>query len=171
MKSIRMLAVIAFLAVMAITALAQDKPGVVSAAASKFAPLEGLPACSTLSVQRGDPTKGPATILIKATTGCKIPWHWHTATEGLIMVSGKAKVEMKDAPTATMAPGDYAYLPGKHQHQFTCVAACTFFAVTEGAFDIHYVDKDGNEIPPAQALKASPAKPAATKAAPKSDKK
>jgi quercetin dioxygenase-like cupin family protein len=171
MKSIRMLAVIAFLAVMAMTALAQDKPGIVSAATTKFGPLEGLPACLTLSPQRGDPTKGPAVILIKMTTGCKVPWHWHTANEGLMIVSGKGKLEMKGAAAAAMAPGDYAFLPGKHQHEFTCTAACTFFDVTEGVFDIHYVDKDGNEIPPAQALKASHAKPAATKAPAKTDKK
>jgi quercetin dioxygenase-like cupin family protein len=169
MKSIRMLAVLAFL--VAATTFAQDKPGVVSAATTKFGPLEGVPACLTLSPQRGDPTKGPAVILIKMTTGCKVPWHWHTANEGLMMVSGKGKLEMKDVAAHAMAPGDYAFMPGKHQHEFTCTAACTFFDVTEGAFDIHYVDKDGKEIPPAQALKASPAKSPSTKASPKSDKK
>ena len=77
-----------------------------------------------------------------------------------MFVSGKGKLEMRDAAASSVGPGDYAYLPGKHQHQFTCVAACTFFDVIDSAFDIHYVDKDGNEIPAADALKA-PAKPAA----------
>jgi quercetin dioxygenase-like cupin family protein len=146
---------------MALGAVAQDKPGVTTMAASKFAPLPGLPPCMTLSVQRGDPNKGPAVILAKFTSGCSVPWHWHTAGENLMIVSGRGKLEMKDAAATPVAPGDYVYLPGKHQHQFTCVSACTMFDSTEGPFDIHYIDKDGKEIPPEQALAAK--KPAAKK--------
>lgn len=152
----------------ALSSTAQDKAGVTTAAGSKFAPLAGLPTCLTLSAQRGDPTKGGAVILIKMTPGCKVPWHWHSASEALMMVSGKGKIEMKDATPASsaVAPGDYVYLPGKHAHEFSCATACTFFDVTEGAFDIHYIDKDGKEIPPDQAL-APAKKTTATKAAPK----
>lgn len=150
------------MAVVALSVAAQDKPGVTTAAGSKFGNLPGLPTCATLSVQRGDPTKGAAVILSKATAGCKVPWHWHTAAENLMIVSGKAKLEMRETAASSVGPGDYIYLPGKHQHEFTCTSACTFFIATEGAFDIHYVDKDGKEIPPDQAL--GPAKkPAATK--------
>jgi quercetin dioxygenase-like cupin family protein len=167
MNCIRRFAITAgLLAGVALSAAAQDnaKVGVTTLAGSKFGPLPGLPACATLSVQRGDPTKGAAVILIKMTSGCKIPWHWHTAAEALAMVSGKGKLEMKNGAMSmsSVSPGDYVYLPGKHVHQFTCLAACTFFDLTEGPFDIHYVDKDGKEIPPDQALKPA-AKPAATK--------
>ena len=152
---------------MGLCALSQDKAGVTTMAATKFAPLPGVPACMTLSAQRGDPTKGPAVILAKFTSGCSIPWHWHTAAENLMMVSGKGKLEMKDAAAASpVAAGDYVYLPGKHQHQFTCVSTCTMFDSTDGAFDIHYIDKDGKEIPPDQALatkKPATKKPAAAK--------
>ena len=146
---------------MALSAFTQDKAGVTSMAASKFAAFPGLPPCMTLSPQRGDPTKGPAVILAKFTAGCSVPWHWHTAAENLMIVSGKGRIEMKDAAAAPLAAGDYVYLPGKHQHQFTCVSACTTFLSIEGPFDIHYVDKDGKEIPPEQALAAK--KPAAKK--------
>ena len=145
-----------FLMIIALCGFAQDKPSVVTAAASKFGPLPGLPTCMTLSAQRGDPTKGAAVILIKMPAGCKVPWHWHTFGEGLMIVSGKGMIEMKNASPSAVAPGDYVYLPGKHPHQFTCSLACTFFDVTEGTFDIHYIDKDGKEILPEQAL--SPAK-------------
>jgi quercetin dioxygenase-like cupin family protein len=165
MNSVRRFALTAgLLAGLALSAMAQDKAGVTTAAGSKFGNLPGLPTCATLSVQRGDPTKGAAVILIKSTSGCKIPWHWHTSVESLMFVSGKAKLEMRNGAisVSSVSPGDYVYLPGKHVHQFTCIAACTFFDVTEGAFDLHYVDKDGKEIPPDQALKPA-AKPAATK--------
>jgi quercetin dioxygenase-like cupin family protein len=155
---------------MALSAFAQDKAGVTTLAKTKFQPLPGLPACMTLSAQRGDPSKGAAVILAKFTAGCTVPWHWHTAAENLMIVSGKGKIEMKDASApATLAPGDYVYLPGKHQHQFTCLSACTLFDATEGAFDIHYIDKDGKEIPPEQAL--PPAKKPATAGKPGMAKK
>jgi cupin domain len=102
---------------------------------------------------------------MKMTSGCVVPWHWHTASEHLIFVSGKGKAEMKGSPAAMLGAGDYVYLPGKMQHEFTCVAACTFYDSIDGAFDIHYVDKDGNEIPADQALKAGPAKSATKKGA------
>ena len=170
MKTVlRSVAMAALLAAVSMTTWAQDKAGVTTAASSKFAALPGLPTCATLSVQRGDPTKGAAVILAKATTGCLIPWHWHTTLESLMFVSGKAKIEMKGAAAAAAATGDYVYLPGKHQHQFTCVAACTFFIATDGAFDIHYVDKDGNEIPIEKAL--PPAKKPAAAGKPGAGKK
>ncbi|HWZ43501.1 MAG TPA: cupin domain-containing protein [Candidatus Saccharimonadales bacterium] len=158
-------------AMMVLSAMAQNnanpndntKAGVTTAAGAKLAVLPVFPACLTLSAQRGDPFKGPAVILIKMTPGCKVVWHWHSANESLLMISGKGKIEMKDEATTggPVAPGDYVFLPGKHAHQFSCAAGCTFFDVTEGAFDIHYIDKDGKEIPPEQALK--PAKKPAAK--------
>lgn len=169
MNIVRRLVVMAvLLAAVSMTTWAQEnaKAGVTTAAGSKFATLPVFPACATVSAQRGDPSKGGAVLLSKMTRGCVIPWHWHTAAEGLMIVGGKAKMDMKDAAAAALASGDYVYLPGKHMHQFSCLGACTFFVVTEGAFDIHYIDKDGKEIPPEQAL--GPAKkPAAAKATPK----
>jgi quercetin dioxygenase-like cupin family protein len=145
----------AFLLIGCIGTLAaqDDKPVVAPAAASKFAALPVLPSCATVSVQRGDPSKGPSSILLKAANGCKIPWHWHTAAEHIVFISGKASMQMKeDAQASAVKPGDYVYLPGKHTHEFTCIATCMLFDMPEGAFDIHYVDKGGNEIPMDQAL-------------------
>jgi hypothetical protein len=83
-----------------------------------------------------------------------------------MIVAGRAKVEMKEADMkgaspATLGPGDYINLPGKHVHQFTCQSACKFFIVCDQAFDIHYVDAAGKEIAQDEALK--PAKAPAKK--------
>jgi hypothetical protein len=43
-------------------------------------------------------------------------------------------------------------MPGKHVHQFTCASACSAFVSSDAAFDIHYVDTSGAEIPPETAL-------------------
>ena len=120
---------------------------------NKFAPLPGLPACASLAVESGDPSKGPSVILLKGPAGCVIPWHWHTPTEQVMVVSGSAKVEMKDTGQASsLAPGGYAMMPGKHVHQFTCTSTCAAFVSSDAAFDIHYVDAKGSEIPPEAAL-------------------
>jgi quercetin dioxygenase-like cupin family protein len=121
---------------------------------NKFAPLPGLPACATLAVESGDPSKGPSVILLKGPTGCAIPWHWHTPAEQVMIVSGSAKVEMRDnGQTSTLGPGGYAMMPSKHVHQFTCTSACAAFVISDAAFDIHYVDAKGGEISPETALK------------------
>lgn len=121
-------------------------------AENKFAPMAGMPSCVTLAVESGDPSKGPSVIVFKATSGCVIPWHWHTPNEHVMMVSGSAKVEMKGGKPATLGPGGYAMLPSKHVHQFTCVSSCTAFVQSDATFDIHYVDASGKEIPVDAAL-------------------
>ena len=125
-----------------------------AAATSKFTNMAVLPSCMTLSVQRGDPSKGPSVILLKFKAGCVVPWHWHTAAEQLMVVSGTGKAQMKDGKPVTVRPGDYMFLPAKHIHTFAAVTAVTMFDLPDGPFDIHYVDAAGNEIPPDQALKA-----------------
>jgi quercetin dioxygenase-like cupin family protein len=122
-------------------------------ATSKFTNMAGLPSCLTLSVQRGDPSKGPSVILLKFKPGCTVPWHWHTAAEQLMVVSGTGKAQMKDGKPVTVRPGDYMFLPAKHVHTFAAVTAVTMFDLPDGPFDIHYVDASGTEIPPDQALK------------------
>ena len=136
-----------------LVAHSQDQMPYASMPSSKFMTLPMLPACMTLSAQHGDPMKGPAILLIKFTSGCVVPWHWHTSNENLLMVSGKAKGEMKSGGAHSLAAGDYLFLPAKQTHQFTCISSCVVFDVIGGAFDIHYVDADGKEIPPDQALK------------------
>jgi hypothetical protein len=70
-----------------------------------------------------------------------------------MIVSGSAKVEMKDGgKTEVIGPGGYATMPSKHVHQFTCTSACTLFVSSDAAFDIHYVDANGQEVPPEKAL-------------------
>lgn len=120
---------------------------------NKFAPTPGLPSCISTAVESGDPSKGPSVIVFKGAAGCVIPWHWHTPTEHVMIVSGSAKVEMKGGSSATLGPGGYAMMPSKHVHQFTCTSACLAFVNSDRAFDIHYVDANGKEISTDVALK------------------
>jgi len=113
----------------------------------------GLPSCAIIAVLSGDPLKGASVIEAKATSGCRIPWHWHSSNEHVMMVSGVGKMEMKDAKPATLRSGAYAMMPAHHAHQFTCTASCTMFLYSDGVFDTHYVDASGNEISATDALK------------------
>lgn len=143
---------------LAVIAAAQNTPTVVTMSTSKFATPADSPACLSTAVQRGDPKTGPSVTLSKYTSGCVIPWHWHTTNESIVVVSGSGKIEMKDQPAQNLTAGDYFYMPSKHAHQFTCTSACTLSLTSENARDIHYIDKDGNEIPSERALRL-PAKP------------
>lgn len=120
----------------------------------KFVMIPGMPTCSTGSVQSGDPAKGPSIILAKVAAGCSIPWHWHTPNENLMMVSGVARLEMKDGKPLTLRAGGFALMPSRHVHQFRCTNSCVLYVYSDAAFDIHYVDGQGKEIPPDDALKA-----------------
>ena len=147
--------VVLFSLMTAATAVAQqaDKPMAQNTTPAQFQRNPGLPDCLTLAVERGDPSKEASILLVKATTGCKAPWHFHSPNEQLMMVSGTGRVEMKGKAPVNLHAGGFAYAPVKHVHQFTCLGApCSFFLHSDAPFDIHYVDKDGNEIPADQAL-------------------
>ncbi len=129
--------------------------------ALKFGPVPGMPTCLSGAVEHGDPMKGAGLVIAKLASGCSIPWHWHTAGEYVMVVSGKGEMEMKDATSEMLTAGGFARLPPHHIHQFTCKAKCTLFIYSDAAFDIHYANAEGNEIPAEDALKAVKEKPAA----------
>jgi quercetin dioxygenase-like cupin family protein len=119
----------------------------------QYAQIPDMPACATAAILRGDPRSGPAWVMLKLDSGCKVPWHWHTANETLVVISGRGSLAMKDAPALRFAPGAYASLPSHHAHQATCSRTCVLFSGADAAFDIHYVDAKGEEISADKALK------------------
>jgi quercetin dioxygenase-like cupin family protein len=134
---------------------AQESGVIRKMADNKFVPQAGLPECVTVAPQQGDPAKGAFVILFKAKSGCAVPWHWHSANESVMIVAGSAKIATKSNEKSSglaLGPGAYAMLPAKHVHQFTCSSACTAFVTSDWAFDIHYIDESGKEIPPEAAL-------------------
>jgi len=131
-----------------------DQASARNMAEMKFAPSAGLPTCVQLAIESGDPTQGAFVALAKTKTGCRVPWHWHTANEQLMIVDGAARVQMKDTgKQIALRAGGFAMMPAHHVHEFQCIQACTFFIVSDQKFDIHYVDPQGKEIPPEEALK------------------
>src|SRR5574342_696635 len=76
----------------------------------EFTTVPNMPACATAAIVRGNPRSGPAWVLLKLASGCRVPWHWHTANESLVVISGRGTLAMKDGPPLRFAPGAYASL-------------------------------------------------------------
>jgi len=129
-------------------------------AAMKFVTVPPVPTCARAAVASGDPTKGASVLLLKVAAGCVIPWHWHTPNEYVMVVSGAANLQMKDDKPVTLTSGAFALMPSHHAHHFKCLRACSIYIYSDAAFDIHYVDKSGSELTPADALKPFREKPA-----------
>ena len=121
----------------------------------EYIAIPNMPACATAAILHGNPVLGPADVILKLASGCRVPWHWHTANETLVVISGQGTIAMKEGPPLKFVPGAYAYLPAHHAHQATCVRTCLFFSGADARFDIHYVDEGGTEISLEQAMAAT----------------
>jgi quercetin dioxygenase-like cupin family protein len=138
-----------------------DHPVVKLAATAQLASVANVPECITAVANRGNPDNGPTFFFTRTTPGCIAPWHWHTPNEQVMMVSGIFRMEMQGEKPVLLRRGDFAIMPAHHVGRFTCISSvpCVSFVYSDGAFDIHYVDKSGKEISPGEALKAArPAK-------------
>ena len=129
-----------------------DQAVILSPKTLKFISIPDMPACASAAILRGDPRSGPAWVLLKLPSGCRVPWHWHTANETLLVISGQGSVAMKDGPPLRFTPGAYASLPNHHVHRASCSRSCLLFNTADAAFDIHYVDASGAEISSTKAL-------------------
>ena len=141
---------------------------------AKFESIPNMPACASAAVVRGNPRSGPSWVLLKLGSGCRVPWHWHTPNEDLVVISGQGTLSTKEGVAIPITPGVFAGLPSHHVHQANCSRTCLFFSISDGAYDIHYVDANGEEIPAddAQKAAAASAKPKTpTKSRPKTKKK
>jgi hypothetical protein len=96
--------------------------------------------CLLSALETGNPLNGPSTWILKAPSGCVVPWHRHTAQEQLIVVAGDVNAEMTDHPPTLLGPGGFAVMGGDMAHQFTCQGreACVMFVAFDRAYDIRW---------------------------------
>ncbi len=121
---------------------------------AKLASSPNVPDCYTFALVQGDPKGSSSVSLVKVSSGCALPTHWHSANEQATFTGGTAQIQVKGEQPQTVSAGMFYYVPAKHVHQFTCKDSCTFYRAVDGPVDIHYVDAAGNEIPAATALAA-----------------
>ena len=122
-----------------------------------FIAVPGVPECTTLAPLHGDMSKGPATLMVRMTAGCMVPFHWHTPSEEMIVMQGTARSQLRGERPIVLKAGAYTQLPSPHVHRFRCTSKvdCLFFLVADAAFDIHFVDDAGKEISTETALAAA----------------
>jgi hypothetical protein len=96
--------------------------------------------CLSSAVEAGDPTAGPSTWILKASSGCVVPWHFHTAEEQLIIISGAVVAEMIDHPPTRLGPGGFAMMASHMPHQFSCQgkSTCLMIVAFDRPYDIHW---------------------------------
>jgi quercetin dioxygenase-like cupin family protein len=133
-----------------------EQPIVNPRAGAKFTPIPNAPECFTISVEKGDPTKEASVILARFAPHCVAGYHWHTPNETVMVASGTLETQMKGEKAIVARSGDYVYLPSHHVHRATCngTAPCLVFLSSDAAFDVHWVNEEGNEIPFEQTMKS-----------------
>jgi len=90
-----------------------------------------------IAVLHGDPAKSNSDIFFKVPGNFKIPNHWHTSPERMILVSGKLDVHYEKENSQTLSTGDYAYGPAKKPHTAFCHEGdpCIIFIAFEEPID------------------------------------
>jgi quercetin dioxygenase-like cupin family protein len=106
----------------------------------KFEPDDDVK-CLDSTLENGDPAKGASTFILRAAPDCKVPLHYHTAEEQLLVVRGDVETGMDGVTPRVLQAGGFAMMPGKEKHWFTCKskAGCLMFVTFDRAYDIFWV--------------------------------
>lgn len=96
------------------------------------------PGCQ-IAVVHGNPGQNNADVFLKVPGKYKIPSHWHTSPERMILVSGQMEVTYEGQEKAVLKPGMYAYGPAKIPHYGACVSSkpCILFIAFESPIDAY----------------------------------
>ncbi len=94
-----------------------------------------------IAVLHGDPAKENLDILFKVPGDFKIPHHWHTSAERMVLISGNMEVTYDNQETELIKTGMYAYGPAKRPHTAYCQKGdeCILFIAFEEPLDAHEV--------------------------------
>jgi quercetin dioxygenase-like cupin family protein len=117
------------------------KSGVVRQLSQVNFPTGEGPDCLQFFLENGDLKTGPSTAIMKATPGCVVKPHYHTAEEQLIIVKGNVSTGMEGMKETVLAPGGFAMMPSKAVHWFSCTEKeeCLMFVTFDRAYDIVWV--------------------------------
>jgi len=96
--------------------------------------------CLSDAIETGDPDTGASTILLKATPGCVVPWHYHAAVEQLIIIRGDVLTEMSGHPADLLSAGGFAVMESKVPHKFVCQdkSECLMVVIFDRKYDIFW---------------------------------
>jgi quercetin dioxygenase-like cupin family protein len=131
-RLILVLLLVSTLPAAAVAAVDPSTPGLAWGACPEF-----MPQGCRLAVLHGDPAKPNADVFLQVPAGSKIPRHWHTSAERIVMVSGEMEVRYDGQDPFVLRQGSYTHGPAKVPHEATCRkgAICTLFIAFEEPVD------------------------------------
>lgn len=90
-----------------------------------------------VTVLHGDPATGRSDVFLRTPANYRLPPHWHTSPEHMILVSGVLHVTYEGQKPSILKAGSYAYGPAKAKHEARCSNAgpCVLFIVFESPID------------------------------------
>ncbi len=96
-----------------------------------------LPEGCAIAILHGDPAQDNLDVFFKVPAGSRIPLHWHTSAERMVLVAGEMHVTYQGQDTAVLKPGTYAYGPAERPHHATCESdtPCILFIAFESPLD------------------------------------
>jgi len=99
--------------------------------------------CLLSALETGDSAKGPSTFILKAPPGCVVPWHFHSAQEQAIVITGEVVMEMDAHSPITIGAGGFAVMQSKTAHQFSCVgrSECLLTVAFDRPYDIYWTKR------------------------------
>lgn len=105
-----------------------------------------LPAGCGIAVLHGDPSKDNVDVFLKLPPKSRIPLHWHTSAERMLLVAGELRVTYDGQDAAVLKPGTYAYGPAKRTHEGVCAGdvPCVLFIAFESPLDAVPLESGGN---------------------------
>jgi hypothetical protein len=131
--------IVCLAAALAGVAAAEDQMVVVRREDAKFVPLDPAhPNEAQVAVLRGDPTKGPSSMLMRVRkyTGAL---HYHTSGYDVVILEGQVKhwgEGQREAEVPPLGPSSYWHQPGLQPHGDSCLTdVCLAFIKWEGKRD------------------------------------
>ena len=96
-----------------------------------------LPEGCGIAVLHGDPAKDNADVFLKVPGKSRLPLHWHTSAERMVLVQGEMQVAYEGHKPVTLKRGSYAYGPAELVHEAACLSAepCVLFIAFEQPLD------------------------------------
>jgi uncharacterized RmlC-like cupin family protein len=96
-----------------------------------------LPEWCGIAVLHGDRSKANADVFFKVPANSKLPLHWHTSAERMVLIAGELHVTYEGQGSTILRPGAYAYGPAKRSHDGFCASAdpCVLFIAFESPVD------------------------------------
>ena len=96
-----------------------------------------IPEGCQIAVLHGDPAKPNADVFFKVPGNFRIPLHWHSSAERMVLISGVMHVTYEGQDTAVLKPGSYAYGPARLPHDAYCEKGdpCILFIAFESPVD------------------------------------